>query len=293
MSYCNQASCGQKLFHELGVRQGSYFSASDFAMEQRVEWSDSFSKAAIRADKKRLKNSSIFIVLTQDCDIACKSDTTDSCVELLVSKSIKEKQVHHGNQFVNSVRKLHFQVEGQWYEANVDYILTINKSSLLEAIETGNIESNSLSSDVIESLRIWRSNRYSRAALPDAFNESVAPVLEEFLPKLITASDDSSGTSFIRALYVSLDSFEEKESYQFEFFALVKSSTTDEALTSIQDELEAMSESISNQHGYKDVSDLYVGRDSETYVSELSRFVRFNLDSHSLKQDDFDVEPVK
>ena len=293
MSSCDKESCGQKLFHGLGIRQGSYFSASDFAMDKRVEWSDSFSKAAIRGDKKRLKDSSVFIVLTQDCDIACKNDTTDSCVELLVCKSIKEKQVHHGNQFVNSVRKLHFQVEGQWYEANVDYILTINKLSLLEAIETGNIESNSLRSDVIEWLRIWRSNRYSRAALPDAFNKSVDPVLDEFLPKLIIASDDGYGTSFIRALYVSLDSFEEKESYQFKFFALLKSSTTDEALTYIQDELEAMSESISGQHGYEDVSDLYVGRDSETFVSYLGRFVKFNLDSHSLKQDDADLEPVK
>lgn len=284
-------SFGCKLFNEFHLRQGSYFNSSSFPDELRNSWIDSYPKQSNRS--KKIKSSSVLVLITQDCDIACERDTLESSIELLVCKKIREKDVFRGNQFVKSVRKLHFSLEDKYYEANSDYIMTVSKEMFFEALLNQNVEyiPNNVPDDILESFKIWRTNRYSRTALPNNFNNNLKPVVDEFVPKLIESSLDGSSDSFIRAIYVRLNSMNELESYNFSFFALLRSNTPDETLSNIQDEMEAMCDRLSQESGYTDESDIYVGRDSDTLVSALTSYVRFNVDSHSLENGDYELGP--
>ncbi|VAX37880.1 hypothetical protein MNBD_UNCLBAC01-1235 [hydrothermal vent metagenome] len=282
-------SCGYKLFNKFNLRQGSYFKSSYFTDELRKFWINSYPKESNRS--KNIKQSSALILITQDCDIACK-DSTESSLEFLVCKAIKQKKVYIGNQFVNSVRKLHFSLEDIWYEANVDYIITVSKKAFLTALSNSGFKPQlNIPYDILESFKVWRTNRYSRTALPNNFNISLKPVIEEFIPKLTEISLDDSGKSFIRAIYVRLNSMDELDSYTFSFFALLRSDIQNETLSNIQDKMEVMCGKLSQESGYTDDSDVYAGRDNDTLVSYLTSYVRFNLDSHSLGNGDYELGP--
>ncbi len=285
-------SFGCKLFSQFKLRQGSYFKSSIFDSELRKKWTESFPKQNIRGNVTKFKDSSVLILITQDCDIACKRDDTESSLEFLVCKKIKPQDVFSGNQFVNSVRKLHFSLKGINYEANVDYILTILKEEFFKQLEE---QSSSIKDfipvpdDVLESFKVWRTNRYSRTALPDKFNIKLKPIIDKCIPKLTDISLDEHGNNFIRAIYVRLNSMDELDTYTFSFFALLRTDTPNDVFSSIYDEMDDMCLALS-EIGYTCDSDCYVGRDNATYVSELTSYVRFNLDTHSLQNGDYEPE---
>ena len=88
-------SFGQKLLHELGVEQCTSFFCASIPMGTRLNWANSLPKIELRDDVKKLKDTSIFLILSQNCDIACRNDKLDSHVEICVCKKIKEKE--HNN----------------------------------------------------------------------------------------------------------------------------------------------------------------------------------------------------
>jgi len=294
-------SAGQKLLHSFKVVQASCFPMEIISQEKRLEWSDSFAKSKYRQDIKKLKDSAMLLVLSQNCDIACSNDCLDSSVELVVCKKIKSKDVSPASSFVHSVRKLPFEYDGNWFEANVDYILTVDKADLLETLsERLKFEPLSLAPLFARTVPIWRANRYNRSALPDEFNNKFFPLLrgekgnEGFLDQLAEVSKpdcSESYASFIRAFYYWLDTDEEVDSYRFEFFALVKDDVSNEILSSIQEVIEQMADELVAVAGYDDDSEIYAGREKDTTVAYLTRLKRFNLDSHSLSNDDDDLSP--
>lgn len=286
-------SNGQILFHDKKLVQASCFFASDINMDKRLEWSDSFAKSSLRNDRKKLKDTSLFLVLSQNCDIACLNDSVESAIELAVCKKINANKVYSGNSFVRSVRKLNFQLGGDWFEANVDYILTVDKAELLSVINT--IEDFSplqLEDEYSISVPAWRSNRYLRSALPDNFNAQLFPVLDTHIPLIDSAAKTEEGapySSFIRAIYIWLDSDEEKETYAFDVFALLRDDTSNEKASEIQDTIEALAEDLAERAGYDDQSEIYSGTESTITVAYLIKFVRLNLDYLSLENSDSDT----
>ncbi|MCL1092013.1 hypothetical protein L2744_20905 [Shewanella profunda] len=287
------ASNGQILLHNKRLVQASCFLASYITEEKKLEWSHSFAKAHLRGDLSKLKPTSVFLVLSQNCDIACQNDAIETCVELAVCKKIRPREVHQGNSFVKSVRKLHFKLEENYYEANVDYILTVEKADLLNVIDTTeNFTLLQLEREYEISVPVWRANRYLRSALPDNFNAVFFPLFNERIAD-IEAEAKAEGmphySSFIRAIYIWLDSNEETDSYKFDIFALLRDETSDGKVSAIQNKIEALAEELAESAGYEDQSDIYAGTESTVTVAYLTKFVRLNLDYLSLAQRDADT----
>lgn len=290
-------SSGQILLHDKRLVQASCFSASLISDETKKNWSKSFHKPEYRDSLKKIKNSSIFLILSQNCDIACRNDSLDSTVEIAVCKKIKESDVFPGNSFVKSVRKLHFKAGSNWYEANIEYILSVNKKELLSTIESiDEFELIKLTDEYSKSVPVWRSNRYMRSALPDNFNDNFGHILDKHIGELEKRAIplyNEDFSSYIWAIYIHLDSDEEKANYNFRLFALLRDETPDNVIPDIQDILESIAEELEEQAGYTDDSDIYAGRAKSTYVSYLTQFVRLNLDNHSLSNGDNKIKPTE
>ena len=77
-------SNGQKLLFEHGIKQATCFHASLIEKEVRIAWTDSFSKFKHRGIASKISDSTIFLVLSQNCDIAAYNDGLESAIELLV-----------------------------------------------------------------------------------------------------------------------------------------------------------------------------------------------------------------
>lgn len=288
----NDLSNGQELFINKGLKQASCFFASEIPRDVRLQWSDSLAKSGLRNDIRKLKDSALFLIISQNCDIANRKDAIEDSVEIAVCKSIKPKDVYSGNAFVKSVRKLQFQYGDSWYEANSDLILTVKKNELVGALTDTTISY--LTDEYTQTIPLWRSNRYMRTALPDAFNEEFFPVFDSHIERIESvaqADQREPFASYIRAIYIWLDSFEEQEAYSFDLFALLKDSVSDEQASAIQEQVEELAESLGGAAGYEDLSEIYADRESNTQVSYLNKFVRLNLDHQSLASGDGDTGP--
>jgi len=97
--------------------------------------------------------------------------------------------------------------------------------------------------------------------------------------------------SYIRAMYVKIDTMTEVDTYLFEFFALLRDSVPDRVMGDIQQAVENMADELAEKSGFTDNSSMYADRDTSTTVSYLNDFLRLNLDHHSLSQGDDDVGP--
>ncbi len=282
-------SLGQALFHDVSLRQGSYFRVSDVGRDVCLSWLDSLPRVDLRNRQKLMPENALLAVISQDCDIACRADSADPCIELCVLRPIKDRDVFHGNQFVHSVRKLQILVEGQWFEAKVEAIVTVQKAELAEVL--AGVRLCALSEFDRQCVVRWRANRYSRTALPDNFNEQLFNVLGPALPEIdkVARIEGEEGKSYIRALYVWINSLAEADCYDFEIFALLRDEVSDETFSAIQDLIEGLAAGFSEASGFNDVSENYADRDSRTFVSYLTKFVKLNLDSESLKSGDSDT----
>lgn len=286
-------SFGQKLLHELGVEQCTSFFCASIPMGTRLNWANSLPKIELRDDVKKLKDTSIFLILSQNCDIACRNDKLDSHVEICVCKKIKEKEKHAGNMFVGSARKLQFSIGDDWYEANVDLILSVSKEELYIALKEHNVSILSPSEQLLQIAPVWRANRYTRTALPDNFNTHLNPILDENLDRLQAAANvpDQISASYLRAIYIRVTPLTEEDNYTFSLFALLRSDTPDEVLSSIQEAVEDFAQNLEAVSSFTDASDIYADRDSNTFVSYLNSYLRLNLDKLSLADGDTDLGP--
>lgn len=262
-------------------------------MDARLRWSESLSKVELRNDVKKLKDTSIFLILSQNCDIACRNDKLDSHVEICVCKKIKEKEKHAGNMFVGSVRKLQFSIEDDWYEANVDLILSVTKKELYATLIEHNVDILASSEQLFQIAPLWRANRYARTALPDNFNNCLFPILDENLHRLQANAvvPTEVAASYIRAIYIRVTPMTEEKNYSFALFALLQADTPDEILSNVQESVEDFAQALEDTSGFTDESDIYADRDSNTFVSYLNSYLRLNLDKHSLADGDSDIGP--
>ncbi|EXR29905.1 hypothetical protein ACT4YA_10275 [Acinetobacter baumannii] len=288
-----ELSYGQKLFHNKKLEQASCFFIDPIDENDRRDWRESLPKKSLRDKTQKTKDGTLCVVLSQNCDIACQNDTLDDCIEIVLCQGIKPKQVFAGNQFTKSVRKFQFKFQLVDYEASVDFIVTVNKQRLMEIIEEKkNLEIFQLDKDFKLALPFWRANRYFRSALPDSFNEKLYQILDGYISQLEEVAANSlpqyDFSSFIKGFYLNLDSMEEKESYQFEFFFLLRDEVSSELQSTIQNIVENFAEELVAISGYEDVSSIYADTETNTSVKYLTSLIRFNVDSYSLKKGDTD-----
>lgn len=278
------ASAGQQLFNN-GVRQGSFISSEYLGDLVRESWLKTLPKLKNREKVGKFPKDSIVVVLTQNCDIACNQDHLDDSLELAICKRIDKKCVHPGNQFVKSVRRLHFDVSGDFFEASIESILTIKKEDILELFDKELKIVRQLSDSDTFAFALWRSNRYIRTALPDSFNIKFFPIFKEAEEKLVAASQTHEGHSFIRSIYIHLNSLEELETYEYELFALLAENTPESVSREVQNQIEEISMKL-EEVGYQEVGNIFADREDNITVSFLKRFVRFNADDLSISTGD-------
>lgn len=288
-----EASCGQLIFHSKKLQQVSCFFAKEIPDAKRKNWLDSLPKSHLRDKVNKFTQDVLCVVLSQNCDIACNNDALDDCIEIVLCQPIKAKKVHKGNQFVKSVRKLHFEFANNNYEANVDYIITVRKEELLNLIEENtSFDILNLDEEYRTIFPFWRANRYVRSALPDQFNDNIYRILYKYIEQLETVSSTQSYdfSSFIKSFYVNIDSLEEKENYDFELFFLLRDETPNDIISHIQDIVETFANELVEITGnaYKDVSLIYADTETNTNVKYLSSLIRFNVDHYSLQNGDSD-----
>ena len=288
-----EASCGQLIFHSKKLQQVSCFFAKEIPDAKRKNWLDSLPKSHLRDKVNKFTQDVLCVVLSQNCDIACNNDALDDCIEIALCQPIKAKKVHKGNQFVKSVRKLHFEFANNNYEANVDYIITVRKEELLNLIEENtSFDIFELDEEYRTIFPFWRANRYVRSALPDQFNDNIYRILYKYIEQLETVSSTQSYdfSSFIKSFYVNIDSLEEKENYDFELFFLLRDETPNDIISHIQDIVETFANELVEitENAYQDVSLIYADTETNTNVKYLSSLIRFNVDHHSLQNGDSD-----
>jgi len=277
---------GKKLYG-IGIKQTVCLKASDIEENLRNSWTDSYPKKKNR--NKTIPNNALLLVLSQDCDIAASKDV-DTSIELAFCKPISDGKVWDPNKFAHSVRKLHFQCDSTWYEAKVDYILTVEKEALLSAYSNNNYEILELSEDEAKVIPVWRANRYSRVGLPDEFNNYLSPILDSFISQIHDASKahDCKFSSYVRALYTRVNRNEALGTLEFEFFALLRTESPADIVQATQDVIEALSTQLAGLSGFIDISEIYADREDTTTVAFLGGLARFNLDHVSLKKGDDD-----
>lgn len=289
------ASAGQQLL-ALGLRQGTWFCAAQIDKELRQCWAACRSEPALR--EKPIKDDALLMVLSQECDIACRRDDDDPCIELAVFKPIKPRQHYARNQFAYSVRKLQLCIGEQHYEAKVRETVRVAKQDLLACLtQEPAPRLTALTPEACRTLVLWRANRYQRVALPDRFNMAFQPLLEQALPRLECLAADPSqnqnSRSYIRALYVHLEHLDEQGPCQFSLMALLRAETPDEIQSAVDDEVDALCQALESANTDFRLSEApelvgHAERESTLTVAALGQYVKVNLDSVSLSHGDPD-----
>lgn len=286
------ASFGVRLLDN-GLRQGAVFPAALLEAEQLAGWADFRSDPKLR--KKAIKPKDLLVVTSQDCDIACRNDAQDPCIELAVFSPIKPKNHHAGSQFANSVRVLQLSINDQDCEAKARYTIRVPKEEVFNVLAGDYSAVFWLPAEQCRTLTLWRANRYQRAALPDRFNDAFFPIVEDALPAIeLLASDPAgSGHSYIRSLYVYLENMNEEGSCEFSLLALLRADTPDSVQSVLDDAIDSLCVEIEESSDYvlcesDDLAGL-AERENTLTVFMLGQYVKFNLDYISLREGDPDT----
>lgn len=289
------ASFGVRLLDN-GLRQGAGFSAALLEAELLSSWADFRSEPQLR--NKKIKAKDVLVVVSQDCDIACRDDAHDPCIELAVFTPIKPKNWHKGNQFANSVRTLQLTINDQDYEAKARYTIRVLKEDIFNVLDGSFTDLFELTAEQCRTLTLWRANRYQRAALPDRFNDAFFPLVKAALPEIERLASDpiDSSRSYIRSLYVYLENMSEQGQCEFSLLALLRVDTPDPVQSTLDDAMEKLCVQMESSSEYilSDSADLagLAERENTLTVFMLGQYVKFNLDYISLREGDPDTGAV-
>lgn len=270
-----------KQLHDKGMTQGSGFPAS--LLSDKMKESHYFSRVDIdqrnpSKNKHKILDDDLMIVLSQDCDIACQNDNDDPLIELALFKKIKESDLYPGNQFTRSVRRIQSKVGDNWYQASISHIGWIKKKELWNVLNDFYFDQ--CDEDLSRVLATWRSNRYDRDPLPDRFNNGIMPYMKALLEKL------NKHERYIRAVYISLDSYEENVHYIFDIFAMTDAYIGNGELEEVMNIIEEFAYEVEEKVGFNVHGDcIFALRDDAISVNKISNYRRFNLDYVSLSSE--------
>lgn len=287
-----QESFGKRLLGELNVRQGCCLDPSVVSQEKRDTWIDSRSIGKYRHvnAKNKIKDTYVLAVLSQDCDISCASDSDDPCIEVAVFFPVRK--VSDGVAYAKSVRRLQLNFNSSWYETKPNLIIHVSKEDLYAAYKDHRGAIYELSDENRESLIRWRTSRYLRPGLPDQFCHHYLPVLGDIQVELEKENFKLDGArSCVRALYIYLDSLEEKDSYVFSIFALLHDDASNDMYSAVMDLIEDKCHLLSDQSGYEIWGQgAFVGYPKNVTLAFISQHMKINLDYLSLRDGDVDVD---
>ena len=111
----------------------------------------------------------LLIIATQDCDLVCHSFETEPYAEIVIGRRVDTPD---GNcRFGKNPRRLQFELSGtaDTYEVQVISRISIPRDVLAEVPVL--TRSASWTRATLRTIPEWLGKRYTRAALPDAFNE--------------------------------------------------------------------------------------------------------------------------
>lgn len=144
----------------------------------------------------------IVIVISQSCDVVHGSFEVEPLVEVLIGRTIPEDQVDGNFTWGKNPRTIDFEAEvcgkTRWYRCRIS-----EKSTLGRRVLTRSFPSEALPQPTCGVLARWVAKRYTRAALPDAFNERVRR-MDERIKRLMVRDG-----KLITHVYLSLDTEEE------------------------------------------------------------------------------------
>lgn len=152
--------------YSLGFRQGSVVKTDSLTAEFRKLLSQS--RALQAARNKLIQDGMLIIVLSQDCDLSAKHDKT---IEVLAVKKAKKRDVSESSlRKARNTRKLVVFFNGGHWLCDVALISVLEKNDFLLGCP-------SATTDCLDDrqkgiLKTWRTNRYKREPLPDAFNQA-------------------------------------------------------------------------------------------------------------------------
>ena len=110
----------------------------------------------------------LLIIATQDCDLVCHSFETEPYAEIVIGRRVDTPD---GNcRFGKNPRRLQFELSGtaDTYEVQAISRISIPRDVLAEYVPDPERKLDEATSRTIPE---WLGKRYTRAALPDAFNE--------------------------------------------------------------------------------------------------------------------------
>jgi len=185
---------------------------------------------------KACKDQDVFLVLTQDCDIA---SSQEKCVEIILARQCPARKLKNNETLkgARNTRKLHIQFNGCFWEAHIESISYVDKAELLANVDWKHL--GQLPENKTELLITWRVNRYSRAPLPDAFNKTfVSGYLRQ--PDNTLANFLQDNHDHFQDLYVYIEPDEEgAQNYLVSVTLLVAEGCPDELIETSEAQLSA------------------------------------------------------
>jgi hypothetical protein len=141
---------------------------------RRRGWTQGSVLSAASAEEFRAAGDSLpedfadFVVISHPCDVVAKDFEREPNVEMLARRVADTRD---GNlSYGKNPRCWQMETDGILYEAEIRNRFLIPRQRLATADPAGNVTESDL-----RTLRRWLSNRYARAAFPDAFNDRFRP----------------------------------------------------------------------------------------------------------------------
>jgi len=190
-------------------RQGAFIKAEDLPHLVELEKDSTFSSA---------------LAVSQDCDIA-NAPETEPNVEFVLVREIENVNGNYAN--CKNVRRLDLPLEagGECLSAYTLERHHISKGELQNYEPCGE---KCLSTASVAILQNWLASRYRRTALPDAFNDRLAPVLDK-IKKAVAPSASSIEAILLDLCGNEQDELEDEEPYAVEIKVLYNDSVNAEA----------------------------------------------------------------
>ncbi len=181
-----------------------------------------------------------YIVLSQSCDCLHESTETEPYFEVLPVQKILSPDGNFQNG--SNPRKIHFELQQDsskiWVEANITQVKFLDRK---KHSEYSVLQTTAISKASLDSLILWRADRYLRPAFPDSFNKAFLQKCKNAFGKCIKKNH-----LLINGLKITLDHYNEipeGSEDQYEVNLLIIATPNDYAgnsseLSVIQDALE-------------------------------------------------------
>jgi hypothetical protein len=226
-------------------------------------------------------NSVLLIVTSQSCDIAHNKTEDDPFIELLIASCIDASHVKYEDnsnpRILHTKIQLHTEnndiVKSQWLELKTFNRLQVQKNFFLNLTPNPNGQ---FASDALRAFIYWLAARYSRPALPTAFNERLRNARDKLRKKAKSTNVQLSG------LYVRISpdkDIPKEERYSVNLLGVVSAGydgKTDEAMEKLNEYAEIM------RSANMDVV-VKLKKENDISVATINTFKRFYYDDLSYR----------